>query len=168
MYLWRTSLSYSVPPHYCLINSLYRIVGTRFLVRSSLPLSFLALIFTSAPVDVSRAIWGPDGEARDALAFVLNECCVDDMFCVDMLNDHGIIANHTSHDSWRDTILMHLLKGMCVSTSSSSCKLIAQESPSTAHLSYTLCMLLSAYEDMQINAHNFVIFHHSRSLMSTF
>jgi hypothetical protein len=158
LYLWRTSLSYSVPPHYCLINSLYRIVGTQFLVRSSLPSSFLTLTFTSAPVDVSQAIWGPDGEARDALAFVLNECCVDDMFCIDMLNDHGIIANHTSHDSRRDAIIMHLLKGMCVSTSSSSCKLIAQESPSTAHLSYTLCtLLLSAYEDTQINAHNFAL-----------
>jgi hypothetical protein len=92
------------------------------------------------------------------LAFVLNECCVDNMFCIDMLNDHGIIANHTLHDSRQDAILMHLLKGMCVSTSSSSCKLIAQESLSTAHLSYTLCMLLlNAYEETQINAHNFAL-----------
>ena len=34
----------------------------------------------------SQAVWDPDSEARDALAFVLNECCANVMFFVDLSN----------------------------------------------------------------------------------
>ena len=120
---------------------------------------FPTLIITLAPVNISQAIWGPDAEAWDALAHILNECCVNDMFCTYLLNDHGIIPNHNVVNGQQNVILTHLLTGMCAHSSSSpSCKLIAQESPSITYLSYTLCMLLlGAYKNKQVNIHNFML-----------
>ena len=113
----------------------------------------------SAPVDISHAIWSPDCEARDALAFILNECFVNNMFCIDLLNDHQVVHCNASCEDWRDALLIHLLKGMCILVPSSpSCKVVAQDSLSSAHLSYVLCrLLLSAYQNHQINVCEFTL-----------
>jgi hypothetical protein len=126
---------------------------------SFITLSYIitTLIIILAPVNVSQAIWGADSQARDALAFILNECCVNDMFCIDLLHDHQVTYRHASYDDRRDVVLTHLLKGMCALTPSSpSCKMFAQDSLSSVHLSYILStLLLSGYENKQINFHNF-------------
>jgi hypothetical protein len=108
-------------------------------------------------VIVSQAIWGADSQARDALAFILNECCVNEMFCIDLLHDHWVTHCHALYDDRWDAVLTHLLKGMCALTPSSpSCKMFAQDALSSVHLSYILStLLLSGYENKQIDSHNF-------------
>ena len=74
------------------------------------------------------------------------------MFCFDLLNDHAIVPASDSPDDRRDAVLAHLLNGKCVSTSHTpSCKLLARDSISKAHLSHLLCvLLLEAYQSKMI------------------
>jgi len=97
-------------------------------------------------------IYDRDVAARDALSSFLNECCANDMFCFDLLNDHAIIPAHDSPNDHRDAVLAHLLNRKCVSTTCTpSCKLLPHDSLSTTHLSHRLCtLLLDAYQSNMI------------------
>jgi hypothetical protein len=109
-----------------------------------------------APVDLAQHIWGIDGNARDALSSLLNECCNNDVFCSDLIIGHGIHEDYDSRDAQRDAILKHLLNGMCALQSFALCQLLAHNSASTVHLSYAFRMLLlNAWHDGMINGNSF-------------
>ena len=106
--------------------------------------------------------------ARVALSSFLTECCLNDMFCFDLLNDHAIVLND-SHDERRAAILIHLLNGKCTSVPSTpSCKLLAHDASSAIHLSYHLCsLLLAAHQNALIPFHIFSLCCESIGLHAT-
>ena len=122
----------------------------RYTLLSSCRYSILT--YHLAPEDLSRKLWTPDITARDALSSFLDECCSNDMFCVDFLNDHAIVPVCDSCDDRRDAVLTHLLNGKCVSAfPTPSCKLFAHGALSTTRLSHLLCtLLLDAYQNKTI------------------
>ena len=101
-----------------------------------------------APQDLSQILWDFIVEARDALSPFLGECCTNDMFCIDFLNDHSIVPTNNLPHNCRDAALVHLLNGKCMSTLHvASCKIIARDSLSATHLSHVLhTLLLDAYQ----------------------
>ena len=147
-------------PHFFDTPSLHhwhRVAGSSVI----LPYFYSSLTPPPAPADLSQNIWGADRDARDALSSLLNECFVDDVFCVDLLNGHELRTrnDYDSRDARRDIILTHLLNGVCTSVSSSRlCKLLARDSASAPHLSYVLCtLLLGAFQGKAIDFNTFSV-----------
>jgi hypothetical protein len=73
-----------------------------------------ALTLPSAPVDLAQKSCSIDGDARDALSSLLNECCCNDILCSHLLTSHEDREDYDLRDARRDATFKHALNGLNV------------------------------------------------------